>query len=239
MRRKAALFLNGFYDDRYPDFYRSVVCSSEVFRVCADGALNVWERWRKQFGEEASPDRVVGDFDSLDAKTRRRWERRGVLFDTKWNGITDKDDTDGQLALHAAKEAGCVQFEVFGALPKPNDYNVDHFLGNLFLLSEAWALRGTHPDFFARLSDPRQSIYFVVDRLVLERNGNACNRVSLIPFGGETHLHHSEGLKWRLDGLKLTPHRANALRNEFEPDATFCIIELKPDSAPVVVVHNW
>lgn len=239
MRTRAALFLNGFYDERYPDFYRSVVCSSEVFRVCADGALNVWERWRKQFGEDALPDLVVGDFDSLDAQTRRRWERRGVIFDTKWDGITDKDDTDGQLAFRAAKEAGCVRFEVFGALPKPDDYNVDHFLGNLFLLSEAWALLGTHPDFSARLCDPRQSIYFVVDRLVLEREGNKGNRVSLIPFGGEASLRRSEGLRWRLDGLKLGSYRANALRNEFETDVTFCLIELEPGSAPVVVIHNW
>ena len=156
-----------------------------------------------------------------------------------WDGITDKDDTDGQLALHAALNAGCVRFDAFGSLPKPGDYDVDHFFGNLFLLSEARARVGDCPDFAARLSDPRQCVYLTVDHVTVEREGTTLNRVSLIPFGGSARIRRSEGLRWRLDGMTLGFERANALRNEFLPDAASCSVELEPDSAPVVVIHNW
>jgi len=236
---KAALFLNGFYDDRYPKFYERVVRASDVFRVCADGALSVWERWREQFGEEVAPHVVVGDFDSLSDEERRRWESRGVSFDTTWEGVTDKDDTDGQLALRTALRAGCVQFEIFGALPKPGEYDTDHFLGNLFLLREAHERVGTHPDYAMRLRDPRQSILLLVGRIALEREGSGLNRLSLIPFGGVARVRRSEGLRWRLDGMTLRTDRANALRNEFESGALSCTVELEVDSAPVILVHNW
>jgi thiamine pyrophosphokinase len=238
-RTTAALFLDGFYDDRYPNFYITAARAPETFRVCADGALSVWEGWRERFGDHVAPDLVVGDFDSLADEERALWESRGVVFDTTWAGITDKDDTDGQLALRAALNVGCVRFEFFGSLPKPGDYDVDHFFGNLFLLSEARARVGERTGFAARLRDPRQSVTLVANRIVIAREGKNLNRVSLIPFGGVARVRRSEGLRWCLDRMTLGTERANALRNEFLPDVAFCSVELETDSAPVVVVHNW
>lgn len=236
---EAALFLNGFYDDRYPEFYESYARAPETFRICADGALTVWEDWRGRFGDDVAPDLVVGDFDSLTGEERRLWESRGVAFDTTWDGVTDKDDTDGQLALSAAVNAGCVRFDIIGALPKPEGGDTDHLFGNLFLLAEARARAGAHPDFAAHLRDPRQTVVLVADRIALARRGSGLNRISLVPFGGTARVRRSEGVRWRLDGLALGMERANALRNEFLPDAKTCAVELEPDSNPVIVFHNW
>ncbi|MDA1193431.1 MAG: thiamine diphosphokinase [Candidatus Poribacteria bacterium] len=237
-RRFTAIFLNGFYDERSPSFYAEICRRETAFLSCADGALRVWD-WLEAVGEKVPfPSVVVGDFDSMDTKTRARWEGRGAMIDGAFDRRTDKDFTDGQLALYAALDAGCREVVICGGLPNPTEYDHDHFLGNLFLLAEAHERVGGDA-LSIRFAEPRESIYLVHDELTIHRVGDGLNRVSFLPFGGEGGVASSEGLRWQLRDFTLPTTRANALRNEFSTDAPSATITLRGDSAPVLAIHNW
>jgi thiamine pyrophosphokinase len=237
---RAAVFLNGFYDTRRPDFYAAAFGRGDVFAVCADGGLFVYSWINGLLSASFAPDLVVGDSDSLDTSERRAWESRGVRFATVVDERAAKEDyTDGQLALYAALGAGHAQLDIYGALPTSGCYDHDHFLGNLLLLVEAYAIAGERPAFSARISDPYQAISLCRQGLTLTRQDEGRNRVSLLPWGGPALVRHSEGLRWALRDFALATTRANAVRNEFLPDAQDVRIELYEGSAPVLVVQNW
>jgi len=233
--RRAAIFLNGGYDPKHAQFY--VQACARALVICADGGIRAFD-WLMQGAAWAKPHLVVGDCDSMTPADRERWESRGAAFVTAYDERADKEDyTDGQLALHIAVREGCSEFVFYGAFPPPNGSDHDHFLGNLMLLPEARHLAGERQGFCAAIRSPREDIRECVDALMLRRVGDGINRVSLIPFAGEARVRSSDGLRWRLDGMTLPVHRANALRNEMTADAAR--IELEPDSPPMFVVHNW
>ena len=227
--RSAALFLNGGYDRRRPDFYvRS--CRPDVFVVCADGALATFSWLRRVADGVRAPDLIVGDFDSLNPDDRQAWLSEGARFETK----PDQDRTDGQVGLARAAESGCEEIVIHGATPKADEYDHDHFLGNLCLLAEA-ADRG----WSAWASEPCEAIYACSSRLDVPRRGAGLNRVSLIAHAGTAHVVRSQGLRWELRDFTLPANRPSALRNELLPAASHASIELDTASPAVLVIHNW
>lgn len=240
--KRGAIFLHGFYDMRHPAFYSAICGAADTVRICADGGLSVFRWVNETLGTDARPDGVVGDYDSLSLEERRSWEARGVRFDPRWDGRTDKDYTDGQLALFAVLEEGCRDIEIFGALPRSDAYDHDHFLGNLFLLSEGTdRLSDSAAEFHGgiRIREPYEAIHWCERSVKLRREGEGLNRVSLSPMCGDARIREAHGLRWDLTRFTATNRRANALRNEFLPNADEVEIRLEENSPPVLVIHNW
>jgi thiamine pyrophosphokinase len=76
-----------------------------------------------------APDVVIGDFDSLDPEQRAELQRRGARIETH---PRDKDQTDGQLAIEHALQAGADALYLVGFLGGPR---LDMAIANVLLLA--------------------------------------------------------------------------------------------------------
>ena len=249
--KSALIFLNGHYDLRYPQFYREALTwalENSHPLICADGGLRLFTELNQTSDTSIFPNALIGDLDSLDELpegTIEQLERSGTRIVREWIGQEDKDDTDGQLAVaHAITEYDCQRVLLYGALPRPDGYEIDHFLGNLRLMRFGLQLFQESPDgnkrnWLAEMRDPLQTIHFVVSELILERKNEGVQRVSLISEEPNVIVESSTNLRWSLDGLHIDPIKTNALRNEFVQGTDQVTILLAEGSDPVYVIHNW
>ena len=252
--KSALIFLNGHYDLRYPQFYRDALTwavENGHPLICADGGLRLFVELNRTSEVPIFPNVLIGDLDSLEELPRDTievLERSSTHIVREWIGHVAKDDTDGQLAVaYANAEYGCQRILLYGGLPRPNGYEMDHFLGNLRLMRLGFQLFqksshgacGNRRSWLAEMRDPFQTIHFVVSDIILERKNDGVQRVSLISEDTNVIVESSANLRWHLNGLHIDPVRTNALRNEFvqgADSATICLVE---GSDPVYVIHNW
>ena len=249
--KSALIFLNGHYDLRYPQFYKAALTwavENGHPLICADGGIRLFAELNQTNEVQFSPNVLIGDLDSFDempGDTIEQLERSGTHVVREWVGHVDKDDTDGQLAVaYAVAEYGCQSVLLYGGLPHPNGYEIDHFLGNLRLMRLGLRLfqenfHGDKHSWKAEMRDPLQTIHFVVSDVTLERKNDGVQRVSLISDDPNVTVECSVNLRWSLDGLHVDPVRTNALRNEFVAGADYATIRLVEGADPVYVIHNW
>ena len=246
----ALIFLNGYYDLRYPEFYKAEIewgLNHGYPLICADGGIRLFHELNQSLGEQRSPDILIGDLDSCEPYMDKFAGSTMQVVD-EWAGKIDKDYTDGQLAVtHAIYECDASGIIIYGGLPRADEYETDHFLGNLKLMrfgrrvaQEYVSARGINAlPWKAEMRDAFQTIYFVVSELGLKRKSAGLQRVSLLAEHANVLVKDSENLRWRLAGLHINPDLANTLRNEFLPDADSATVRLAPDSDPLYVIHNW
>ena len=249
--KSALIFLNGHYDLRYSQFYtRALTWAAENSYplICADGGVRLFTELNQIDDTSTFPHVLIGDLDSLEELPRdtiEQLERSGTHIVREWIGQVDKDDTDGQLAVaYAVAEYGCQSVLLYGGLPHPNGYEIDHFLGNLRLMRLGLRLfqeniHGDKHSWKAEMRDPLQTIHFVVSDVTLERKNDGVQRVSLISEDPNVTVEHSTNLRWGLDGLHVDPVKTNTLRNEFVAGADRVTIRLAEGADPVYVIHNW
>ena len=235
----ALIFLNGYYDTRHLDFYRQEIENAIENRfpmICADGGIRIFDTLNQQRGEiRLIPDVLIGDMDSgVQAETQAKQTVQ------EWVGQTDKDYTDGQLAVdYALQEYGCQRIIIYGGLPRPEVYETDHFLGNLKLMRFGHYRVSTNEPYSAEMRDPKQTIYYVLSSVRLTRKNSGLQRVSLIAEAENVIVEKSENLRWDLASLHIHPDLTNALRNEFVESAEWAALQLIEGAAPVYVIHNW
>lgn len=252
--KPALIFLNGNYDLCYPQFYEQALTwavKNGYPVICADGGLRLFTELNRITESQFCPNALIGDLDSLGELPRdtiAQLERSGTHIVHEWIGRMDKDDTDGQLAVaYAIAEYGSQQILLYGGLPHPNGYEIDHFLGNLRLMPLGFQLfqesphgrYGNERSWQAELRDPFQTIHFVVSDVILERKNEGLQRVSLISDYTSVTVENSINLRWSLDGLRVDSVKINTLRNEFVAGTDRATIRLADGSDPVYVIHNW
>jgi thiamine pyrophosphokinase len=149
----------------------------------------------------ARVDLVVGDFDSADADAVNTAVAAGASLAAH---ATAKDATDLELALDAARDAGCGRVVVVGGYGgRP-----DHFVANLLLLGAA-RLEGIEVE--ARMGDARVHVVRRHCELTA-RPGDVC---TLLPLGGAAVGVRTEGLRFPLDHETLAPGSTRGVSNEF------------------------
>ncbi|MEZ4703878.1 MAG: thiamine diphosphokinase [Bdellovibrionota bacterium] len=109
---KALLVLDGNVPSR--EKILELESQSDVL-IAADGAANAL------CNLHIEPDLVIGDFDSLDQKTRRTFSSAEFLH------RSGQDDTDFEKALAHLKEMGARDVVVVGAVGKRMDHSLAHF----------------------------------------------------------------------------------------------------------------
>lgn len=159
---KGILLLNG-------EPYRKKIDASGAFVVCCDGAYD----WAK---DEVKIDENVGDFDSLPYEPT---PPPTEIYPS------EKNFTDGEIALRKLIERGVKEIEIYGAVGGRED----HFLGNLQLLYLANA-RGVK----AKIITEKTIIFAASGRIELK--GVKGLTFSVLPFGGEAHILYSRGFKY-------------------------------------------
>ncbi len=235
----ALIFLNGHYNLHRLDFYRQEIENAVKDGsplLCADGGIRIFDELNRHFSVNFIPDVLIGD---LDSGANCLTDARKVI--KKWIGKTDKDLTDGQLAVkYAIENYRSNRIIIYGGLPRNDEYETDHFLGNLKLLRFGYALtRVDNKDYSAEIRDPLQTIHFVLSEVRIERKNSGLQRVSLIADDSDVTVEYSQNLRWDLTTFHVHPDLSNALRNEFIEGAEWVRIKLSEDSAPVYVIHNW
>ena len=240
--KAALIFLNGYYDLRYLDFYRSEIESAIENRfplICADGGIRIFDELNRRSEVLLVPDVHIGDMDSVSHRGSEPLSQAKQTVQ-KWVGQTDKDWTDGQLAVdYALEKYGCRHIIIYGGLPRPNEYETDQFLGNLKLMRFGRYRLSSDEPYRAEMRDPRQTIHYVLSAVRLARKSSELQRVSLIAEACNVVVESSENLRWDLASLHVHPDLTNALRNEFREGAEWATLKLIDDSAPVYAIHNW
>ena len=236
------IFLNGYYDIRHLDFYRQEIetaVENGSPLICADGGIRIFDELNRHLSISVIPDVLIGDMDSV------RYRGSKPLLQAKhivqeWIGKTDKDYTDGQLAVdYAMEQYDCRDIIIYGGLPRPEEYETDQFLGNLKLMRFGHYLMPADEPYTAEMRDPRQTIHYVLSAVRLTRKSSGLQRVSLIAEYPNVIVEKSENLRWDLASLHIHPDLTNALRNEFVAGAESATVQLTDGSAPVYVIHNW
>lgn len=166
---KAIILLNG-------EPYRGEISTVGARVYCCDGAYE-WAKGKVKIDEN------LGDYDSL-----------SYLPEPAPKEIypSEKNYTDGEIALFRAIEAGADEIEIYGG----GGRREDHFLGNLHLLYAACE-RGVR----AKMITNNATLFAEEGRV--ELCGAKGKTLSVVPFGGTAHIIDSGGLKYPLHELTL------------------------------------
>jgi thiamine pyrophosphokinase len=145
-------------------------------------------------------DLVIGDLDSADPDHVERAVAAGARVDRH---PVDKDATDLELALDAARDLGVTEISVLGV----GGGRLDHLLANLLLV--------THPAYAdltidARVDDTRVAVVRTDRRLT----GPVGSTVTLLPIGGTATGVTTTGLRWTLTDADLTSASTRGVSNE-------------------------
>jgi thiamine pyrophosphokinase len=166
--------------------------------VAADGGAT----WLDSLGRQ--PDLLVGDLDSADPALVANLERAGVPVERH---PVDKDASDLELALLAARRRGATAITILGAL---GGARFDHELANVLLLADPG------PDVRDAEVEIRQGTTLVVAlhgpgarRLA----GQPGDLVSLLPVGGDAAGVMTTDLRYPLRDEPLALGRARGLSN--------------------------
>ncbi|OQY31962.1 MAG: thiamine diphosphokinase [Anaerolineaceae bacterium 4572_5.1] len=191
MPKRAIIFING--DLPNPDAARKIIRPDD-FIIAADGGT------RHALALGLLPSVVIGDLDSLDFANRRLLEENRVKI---IEYPRDKDETDLELALNYAIDAGCKSILLVAALGG----RLDQTLANLSLLIDE-SLAGLD----VRLDDGVEEAFFA--RQQAQIRARIGDIVSLIPWGNPVTGIHTEGLRWSLVNETLYPHKTRGISNE-------------------------
>ncbi|HEY3096123.1 MAG TPA: thiamine diphosphokinase [Acidimicrobiia bacterium] len=166
-------------------------------------------------------DLVIGDFDSADPAAVEAAVASGAEVRRY---PVDKEQSDLELALHAARASGAKRVVVVGGYGG----RLDHFLANALLLaSPAFA----DLDIEALVGDARITVIHREARL----SGAPGDLVSLLAVGGPARRVRTAGLRFPLEGEDLLPGSTRGVSNEFsEPVATVslehgALLAVQPD----------
>ncbi|MGZ8562344.1 MAG: thiamine diphosphokinase [Candidatus Limnocylindria bacterium] len=149
-----------------------------------------------------TPDRLVGDLDSISDELLARLAAAGVAIDRH---PADKDASDTELALEAAIAAGATEIVLLGAI---GGSRLDHELANVLLLTDP-ALG----DREVRIVQGPTTVRALRagGRLTLE--GAAGDLVTLLPVGDTSGV-DIDGVRWPLADATLRMGRSRGLSNE-------------------------
>ena len=168
--------------------------------IAADGGA------ARVLGAGLVPDVVVGDFDSLADAERARLEALGVELRV---APPDKDESDMELALLAAIDAGAERVTILGALGLVRP---EHSVANLLLLADprlegidiTLVGRGSRISCSGSASGPGAA----------EVRGEPGDFVSLLPLAGMVEGVTTDGLRFPLADETLVVGPARGLSNE-------------------------
>lgn len=186
---KAIILLNG-------EPYRGKIDADGARVYCCDGAYE----WAK---EKVEIDENLGDYDSLSYLPE---PRPAEIYPS------EKNSTDGEIALFRAIKAGADEIEIYGGGGKRED----HFLGNLHLLYAAC-------DKGVRAKMITNGAYLFAAENRVEIDGARGRTLSIVPFGGTAHIMESGGLKYPLHELTLRYGSTRGISNVALDDSAYIV----------------
>ena len=212
---RAAIFANGAF--LYPELDRAKLMEDDWI-IAADGGAEHCQALG------VTPDVLIGDFDSLDPKQRHALEKAGAKV---MSHPAKKDETDLELALRYAIDAGAEEIVIFGGMGE----RWDQSLANLLLP----ALPMMNQVRVWLTSGPQTATVLTAGETRTLR-GRPGDTVSLIPLGGDALGVSTEGLEYPLRDETLSFGSTRGVSNVFlGEDAA---VHLREGMLACIVIHN-
>lgn len=162
--------------------------------IVVDGALEVTHRLGLQ------PDYIVGDFDTVDRSLLTFYDEKIIL-----RHPPEKDQTDTELAIETALQAGCSSLVFFGATGS----RLDHSLANIFLL-QGLVKQGVE----AVILNETNKLYIKEKGFTLKRKEACGDYVSLLPLTETVEEVTLTGFKYPVQKLTFYRERTLGVSNE-------------------------
>ncbi len=172
------------------------------YLVCANGGSNHARRLGLR------PDQIIGDLDSMAAETRAWAELENIAMRCYQHEL--KQESDTELALLAALDAGATALTILGALGG----RLDHTLANLAVLALPQL---AHLD--VAIWDEATEVRMLWPGRDNSLHGAVGDAVSLIPFGGDVPNIVTSGLRYPLRDETLYLNRSRGISNEMLANA--------------------
>jgi len=169
--------------------------------ICADAGM--------KFCHEAgiTPDLILGDFDSVDQESYEYF--KAVCPERMERFPTHKDETDTELALLRAIEAGADAITMIGA----TGTRLDHVLGNIQMLKLALDKHVS-----CQIVDANNRIRMVQGEATLKKADQFGKYVSLLPFTPEVTGITLKGFAYEVEDFTLVSGIARGVSNELEAE---------------------
>ena len=138
------------------------------------------------------PDIIAGDFDSAKEESVAYYQGLNDVQVMKLNPI--KDDTDTEFVIREAIRRGATEITVLGA----TGTRLDHVLANVNLLGI-----GMEEDVVIELVDKHNRIRMISDRLIIKKDEQFGDYVSVLPVKGDAKGVTLEGMKYPLQDADI------------------------------------
>lgn len=192
MSKCACIITGGVLDDVFLTKYMD--SHPGELRIVVDGALEVTHRLG------IKPDFIVGDFDTVNPDLLEHYEKDIIL-----RHPPEKDQTDTELAIETALNAGYDKLVFFGATGS----RLDHSLGNIFLL-ESLLKQGIT----AEILNENNRLYLKNQSFILQRHNTRGNYLSLLPLSETVEEVTLKGFKYPVEKLTFYRERTLGISNE-------------------------
>lgn len=180
------------------------------------------------FRNHLVPDVIAGDFDSVgqeayehfvgegmeDASCEETWKKDKKTEILRLNPI--KDDTDTEFVIREAIRRGATSITVLGG----TGTRLDHVMGNVHLLGI-----GLGCNVEIELVDGHNRVRMISSELVLEREKQFGDFVSILPFAGDAKGVTLKGFKYPLDKAVVKSFSSLGISNEIVEDKAVVQVE--------------
>lgn len=178
--------------------------------ICADGGYNL------AVANGIKPNIIIGDFDSIQEYDE---SIECVRFSS------DKDKTDGELAVRYAASKGYKKIHIYGV----DGGRLDHILANINLLHVGLKL-GVR----VTLHSETSTIYLAHSKFELNDISKG-DTLSIVPFSSRVHIINTKGLKYEIKDSSLYKGTTRGISNVATEDSV--LIDVVEGEALVFKIH--
>ena len=192
--KNAVLFVRGAYRKEHLSFYKRL-CRART-KVAVDGGYAFFKK------TGLVPDLIIGDLDSAKGLPRKLHSRTTVVtFPVK------KDKTDSQLALEYCIEQGARRIDIV----MPSVGEMDHYFGNVFLLTASNVARWVEQGGRVRIVNAAFELHYLKNRKLTLRDCTG-DTVSVIPLSRRVVLTCS-GTEYNVKSAAVSRGQSRPMRN--------------------------
>lgn len=166
------------------------------------------------------PDFLVGDFDSIDKKLLKRFEKRGSVI---LRFPEEKDLTDTEIGIKTAIENGATKISVLGGIAGDR---IDHIIANILL-----PFQYKIPVYYV---NKNQTMWLAKGPTSEKIEAQKNDLLSLIPLSKVVTNIQTKGLKYALENEPLFFGNTRGISNEFKEN----MVNVSWEKGQMLLVHT-